>query len=334
MNLTRLASVSAIALIAGVSAPTLGDPHRAVDAYPNTLGNSAAASYATRYAANRAELARLGGSPVRAGTQAQVGRMWDGAGSKARTGRERAALFARWAAQRRRVLAFDPRGDGRMVQVYGDLAHADRVVVYVPGNAKTVDNFDAATAAEPKTAPGPVSADLYAEARSVRPSARTAVIAWLGYDPPENIDMVSVESARAMAGARSLTRLLRVLPHRARVSLVCHSYGTVVCGRAASRVPVANVVALASPGMDVPSARAVKGRVWAGRAADDLIRLTPHVRLGGLGHGADPMSPAFGARLIDTAGDHGHEGYFTPGSGSLREIAEIATGAPAATADR
>jgi len=300
MNRTRFAGMAAIALLAGVVSPVFSDTHRAVDAYPDTLGNSAAASYATRYAANRAELARL-----------------------SRAGGPRAALFARWVAQRRQILAFDPRGDGRVVEVLGDLAHADRVVVYVPGNAKRLEDFDAGTPDRPRTAPGAVARTLRA---AIHPSARTAVIAWLGYDTPENIDVVAARSVRAKDGARSLTRLLRVLPHRARVSLVCHSYGTVVCGRVAARHRVANVVALASPGMDVRSARSLKATVWAGRAADDLIRFAPHVRVAGLGHGADPMSPSFGAHRIDTTGAHGHEGYFVPGGRSLHDIAAAITG--------
>lgn len=305
MKFTHFAGIAVIALVAGVSAPMFQDPHRPVGAYPDTLGNSDSAAYATRYAANRAELARL-----------------------SRGGGPRAALFARWVAQRRQVLAFDPRGEGRLVEVVGDLARADRVVVYVPGNAKRLGNFDAGTTARPRTAPGPVARALLAEARTVRPSARTAVIAWLGYDPPENIDLVSAKSTRATAGAHTLTRLLRVLPRQAQVSLVCHSYGTVVCGRLAEHVHVANVVALASPGMDAPSAHTLKTRVWAGRAQDDLIRFTPHVRLAGLGHGPDPMSPKFGAHHINTTGDHGHEDYFTPGTASLHQIAEIITNTP------
>jgi len=300
MSLPRYACVTAIALLAVVSVPMLGDPHHPVDAYPDTVGNSDAAPYVTRYAANRAELARL-----------------------SRAGGPRAALYARWVAQRRQVLAFDPRGDGRIVEVLGDLAHADRVVVYVPGNAKRLDNFDAGTVARPRTAPDPVARALRAGARS---PARTAVIAWLGYDAPENIDVVAARSVRAAAGARSLTRLLRVLPAGARVSLVCHSYGTVVCGRVASDRRVANVVALASPGMDIRSAHAVRAMVWAGRASDDLIRLTPHVRVAGLGHGPDPMSPSFGAFHVDTSGAHGHEDYFTAGGRSLRRITAITTG--------
>jgi hypothetical protein len=70
-------------------------------------------------------------------------------------------------------------------------------------------------------------------------------------------------------------------------------------------------------------------RVWAGREADDAIQYVPHIQLLGLGFGADPMSPRFGARIFAT-GDGGHSGYLDPGSVSLRNLTYIALGDPGA----
>jgi hypothetical protein len=53
----------------------------------------------------------------------------------------------------------------------------------------------------------------------------------------------------------------------------------------------------------------------------------PYLDLGGLGHGADPMSAAFGARLLSARGAQGHAGYFEPGTESLANLAEIGVGA-------
>src|SRR5262245_60660295 len=39
------------------------------------------------------------------------------------------------------VLVYDPRGDGRIAQVVGDLATADRIAVLVPGVDNTLANF-------------------------------------------------------------------------------------------------------------------------------------------------------------------------------------------------
>ena len=83
--------------------------------------------------------------------------------------------------------------------------------------------------------------------------------------------------------------------------------------------------------MDASSAAALDttARVWAGRGTSDWIQYVPHVQFFGLGFGEDPMSPAFGARIFD-AGSGGHSGYFRPGSVSLRNLAYIALGDPAA----
>jgi len=86
-----------------------------------------------------------------------------------------------------------------------------------------------------------------------------------------------------------------------------------------------------SPGMDASSVASLHttARVWAGRESDDPIQYVPHIRLLGLGFGADPMSAGFGARIFAT-GDEGHSGYLDPGSVSLRNLTYIALGDPAA----
>jgi hypothetical protein len=117
------------------------------------------------------------------------------------------------------------------------------------------------------------------------------------------------------------------------VALLCHSYGSVVCGLAAPHLPVTDIAVFGSPGMDASSVASLHtgARVWAGREAGDAIQYVPHIQLFGLGFGADPMSPGFGARIFAT-GDSGHSGYLDPGSVSLRNLAYIALGDPAAVA--
>ena len=114
------------------------------------------------------------------------------------------------------------------------------------------------------------------------------------------------------------------------VALLCHSYGSVVCGLAAPHLPVTDIAVFGSPGMDVGSARQLgtSARVWAGRASGDWIRYVPHIQLLGLGFGPDPTAPAFGARPFSCGGT-GHSGYLRHGSMSLRNLAYIALGDPA-----
>ncbi len=52
----------------------------------------------------------------------------------------------------------------------------------------------------------------------------------------------------------------------------------------------------------------------------------PFVDVDGLGHGADPTSSDFGSRVIASTGSYGHTGYFTPGTASLRNFADVALG--------
>jgi hypothetical protein len=105
----------------------------------------------------------------------------------------------------------------------------------------------------------------------------------------------------------------------------------VLCGLAAPGLRVTDIAVVGSPGMDATSAAALgtRARVWAGRGSGDWIGDVPHVRMLGLGFGADPMSAGFGARAFATGGG-GHSDYFRPGSVSLRNLAWIALGDHAA----
>ncbi|HEX6468973.1 MAG TPA: alpha/beta hydrolase [Streptosporangiaceae bacterium] len=227
-----------------------------------------------------------------------------------------------------RLLAYDPRGDGRIAEVFGDLAAARRVVVIIPGSGWTLHKILTAPRATPAN-PVAGARALLAELRRQAPAVPVAVVAWLGYDAPEHVDREAARSGRAIAGAVALDRLVAGLPGHGTVTLVGHSYGTVVAGRAAaSSARVTDVVALASPGMDADSVAGLhtRARVWAARVPGDPIAYTPHLRLGRYGHGADPVAAGFGALVFRTGSAHGHGGYYAPGSESLVNIARIALG--------
>jgi hypothetical protein len=240
---------------------------------------------------------------------------------------ERVAVAARtatgaraWALAtlaRRQVLAFNP-GTGTAVTVVGDLATATRVAILVPG-ADTSLNDGGYPALD-----GAATA-LATEAGRTDPTARLAVIAWLGYATPSLTDIDIATSAHARVGARALRPLVTTVAKRAGVALLCHSYGSVVCGLAAPHLPATDIAVYGSPGMDAASVTALRtpARVWACRAADDWISHVPHVRLFGLGFGQDPMAPAFGARRF-ACGNGGH-GAYSAGV-ALRNLTAIALG--------
>jgi hypothetical protein len=219
---------------------------------------------------------------------------------------------------------FNPKGQGLAVEVIGNLAQASRVAVLVPGSDTSLATFGSRGTASPA---GSAQA-LAAQIRALDPGAHVAVIAWLGYNTPSTLSPAVMTSGDAGQGAAALRPFVDDLARQGRqVALICHSYGTVVCGLAAPHLPVTDIAVIGSPGMDASSVRALHttARVWAGRGTGDWIRNVPHIHFLGLGFGQDPMAAAFGARLF-AAGSGGHSGYFQPGSIALRNLARIALG--------
>jgi Alpha/beta hydrolase len=221
---------------------------------------------------------------------------------------------------------FNARGQGLAVEVIGNLARARRVVILVPGSDTSLATFDSRGTASP----GGAAVALAKQARELDPGAHLAIIAWLGYATPATLSPGVLTSGDAGQGAAALRTFVGDLARNGRqIALICHSYGSVVCGLAVPRLPVTDIAVIGSPGMDASSAAALDtpARVWAGRGTGDWIRYAPHVQFLGLGFGPDPMNPAFGARIFD-AGSGGHSSYFRPGSISLRNLAYIALGDP------
>jgi len=219
---------------------------------------------------------------------------------------------------------FNPRGPGLAAEVIGNLATAKRVAILVPGSDTSLTTFDSRGTSSPQGG----ALALAAEAHRLDPGNHLAVIAWLGYATPGTFSPAVLTSGDAGQGASALRPLVDALArHGYQVALICHSYGSVVCGLAAPHLPVTDIAVVGSPGMDAASAGALHttARVWAGRGASDWIQAVPHIHLFGLGLGQDPMSPAFGARVF-AAGTGGHSSYLKPGDISLRNLAYIALG--------
>jgi hypothetical protein len=243
--------------------------------------------------------------------------------------RQRAQALA--GLRSRQVLFFNPNGAGVAAMVIGDLATAHRVAIVVPGSDTDLTTFFS----RGPESPGGAAEALSAEANQLEPQSpgeKLAIIAWLGYPTPAMLSPSVMTSGDAGQGAQALKPLVTALArHGAQIALLCHSYGSVVCGLAAPDLPVTDIAAFGSPGMDANSVADLHthARVWAGREAGDSIKYVPHLHLFGLGFGADPMSPGFGARIFATGGG-GHSGYLAPGSASLRNLTYIALGDPAA----
>ncbi|MFG3345172.1 alpha/beta hydrolase [Streptomyces sp. NPDC048018] len=296
---------------------------RLADTHPLVVGNLNGVPVTLRYRANRRSLSRA--------LAAERGRVDDPRLNSA--GRHEALRrvhrFTSLMRPDRQILAFDPSGAGRTAEVLGDLDRARRVSVIVPGVDTNLLTFQ--KSARRFSAPAGMAASLYAAEHRADPRTRTAVIAWADYTAPVGVGIEAAIGRLAENGAVRLVDLTEALPGDARVSLFCHSYGSVLCGVAAPRLParVTDVVVAGSPGMRAERAAdlGTSARIWAMRDADDWIADVPHLELGGVGHGTDPVAPEFGARLLSAAGANGHAGYFEPGTTSVENFAAIGVGA-------
>ncbi|WP_046502775.1 alpha/beta hydrolase [Streptomyces odonnellii] len=301
---------------------TAAEQERLATTYPLVVGNLNGAPVSLRYRANRLALMRA--------RTVEERRMHDSrlsSDGRRQAGR-RMHRYESMLGGDRQILAFDPSGKGRAAEVLGDLERAERVSVVVPGVDTNVLTFERTE--RWYTAPVGMAESLYSAERAADPGARTAVIAWADYTSPAGLGMDAAIGKLAEEGAVRLAALTRALPGTSRISLFCHSYGSVVCGVAARALParVVDVAVAGSPGMRVGNAGQLRtdARVWAMRDRDDWIQDVPYLAVGGLGHGADPVERAFGARVLSASGAAGHSGYFQPGTESLDNFADIGVG--------
>lgn len=303
---------------------TAGQQVALADKYPLVVGNLNGAPVTMRYRANRHALVE-----ARAVERARMqdSRLSPDGRHEATRRMER---FTSMLAKDRHFLAFDPSGKGHAAEVFGNLDKATRISVVVPGvdtNLLTLERTGDKYAA----APVGMARSLYGAERAASPDSRTAVIAWADYTTPAGIGMDAALGRLAVDGAVRLNALVSALPGAATVSLFCHSYGSVLCGVAADELPsrVTDIAVAGSPGMRADNADALNtdARVWAMRDQDDWIQDVPHMAVGGLGHGADPVDPDFGSRIMSAGDAVGHSGYFEPGTESLSNFAAIGVGA-------
>ncbi|MFJ6613796.1 alpha/beta hydrolase [Streptomyces sp. NPDC091289] len=274
---------------------------------PTVLGplrDASPAALKERYGVNRAD--------IRA-----AGRAASGHGDL-----KRAASLRAMAAPGRQFLAFDGRDGGRSVEVVGELSGARRIAVLVPGAGVGLDAY------------GRLRRGAVALQRELGEGA--AVVVWLGYRSPATVSPAALTTGRADEAAprlRALVDEVRAVRPAARISLLCHSYGSVICARSAPGTSADALVLYGSPGVGVGDARSLRtrARVWAGRSGGDWISRVPQVRVrvpfvATVGFGTDPVAERFGAEVFD-AGGGGHSDYLRPGSRSLTNLGRIVSGA-------
>jgi pimeloyl-ACP methyl ester carboxylesterase len=212
----------------------------------------------------------------------------------------------------RHFLLFDPAGDGRAAEVFGDLTTARHVAVVVPGMNNELDNFTGGDAER-----------VQHQASQFDPD-QVATIQWLGYDTPEGATALGTGAAEP--GAEALPQFVEGIraqrSERLHWTVIGHSYGSLVTGMAESSqgLDVDETVLVGSPGVGVDHASDLgDGNVWVGLAQWDLVGYSEW-------HGPNPHDRAFGATRFHTGDISGHSSYFSEGSESLRNIGLITAG--------
>jgi alpha-beta hydrolase superfamily lysophospholipase len=237
-------------------------------------------------------------------------------------------------------LRADGKGDGRVVQVFGDLISAQHIIVFVPGMDNELNDYRESLQKR-------AQAVLSEMQRQAGPGVSVAVVAWLGYDTPDYTPMGLVTQAatsdKARRGAKALEddlATVRKQNPRAHITVLAHSYGTVVLAEAMRRgLSVSDAIAVGSPGMNTTSRRLLlspKVKLWASKSrksawslASKSVLTIPVDPISVLPtHAEDPSAQGFGANRFSSADSVGHSDYFRAGTAALRNIVAIGLGRP------
>ncbi|MEU9608823.1 alpha/beta hydrolase [Streptomyces sp. NPDC048057] len=198
------------------------------------------------------------------------------------------------------LLGIGAEGNGRAIISYGNPDTSRNVSAYVPGLKTKLDEGFAG---------GTVNRALDTAMGAREFDKSTASIVWLGYDAPQNIDVMS--TADADRGAPAYNDFMAGLaatsqhddPH---VTAIGHSYGSLTVGTAAKQsggIPgVDDIILVGSPGVGVDKAADLgvpPERVYVGSADNDIVTKLPSKgEVAGMGPG-----PAVGAALVGYDGD-------------------------------
>ncbi|WP_227999911.1 alpha/beta hydrolase [Mycolicibacterium sp. P1-5] len=232
-------------------------------------------------------------------------------------------------------------GQGRAAIAIGNPDKAANTTVVVPGTSHSVTE-------------GWLSADdatnLYIEAKAADPTTATSVVAWMGYNAPDDLtDPQVAQTSLAHEGGALLAADVNGLnathgPGLSHITVMGHSYGSTTVADAAAGYGMhsGDVILIGSPGTDMARSAndfhlAPGGHVFVGAASTDPITqlgVLPQVHVPATGVtlalGADPAMDGFGSTRFKaevpgwTINDHSH--YFDPGTESLFSMADIVSG--------
>jgi hypothetical protein len=222
------------------------------------------------------------------------------------------------------LLQFDPAEDLVALAV-GDVDTASAVALLVPGvNTSPADDLGALVGD---------ARDVAVAAAVAAPALAVATVAWLGYRPPGTAGALDGSAARrggpaldraldGLAAARSAPQAL-VAAAPPRTTVLAHSYGTVVTGRAArapGRIAADALVLMGSPGTTVTSAGDLEApEVYGAWTAADVISTSGY-------YGRGPHDWGFGDVDLPTEPTQWHTQYYDRDRPTLAAIGEVVAG--------
>jgi hypothetical protein len=223
----------------------------------------------------------------------------------------------------RQFLEVDVEGQGRAVEVLGDVQHAKNVAVLVPGMGNSLDTFRG-------------QSDRGDLIRQEAGPVQTAVVVWLDYDSPRGLLQAASKDAAIEGGPRLaefLNELDELKADDAEVTAVAHSYGTDVLGQALLDGGRAKrVVMTGSPGITKYVDEAADfvqppSRLYVERAPGDYVAYSEW-------HGPDPATFPDAIRMAtndpvandEAVSVHWHNEYYRPNSEALRNIGRVVRG--------
>lgn len=228
------------------------------------------------------------------------------------------------SGQPAQLVLFDPAEELVALSV-GDLDSAEAVGVLVPGMGTTPADDLAGMTVDARA--------VHDRAEAAAPGLAVATMVWLGYQTPGWPTVTQALNARAAGPVldRTLDGLAATRagqtaaggPRAPRVTLVAHSYGTLVAGEAAraeGELAADAVVLLGSPGTGPITAAGFEAEeVYGAWAAADPISWSGWF-------GSSPFDGYFGDQPLPVDPTQWHTEYYDPEHPTLQSIAEVVAG--------
>ncbi|MYS79731.1 alpha/beta hydrolase [Embleya scabrispora] len=233
------------------------------------------------------------------------------------------------------LMGFSAKNDGRAIIAIGNPDKATHTAVYVPGTGAGLARIDADVSR---------MRSLWLATQQVKDPGEVSAITWVGYDAPDTLTH-AMSTSYADRAAPAFVRFLRGvgvaqgIDSNSHVTVIGHSYGSVVLGQAAhlsGGLVAKDIIVAGSPGMHVTRAADLHvnpHHVWVAAAENDIVTgvgsgaHAPAVDDGGRPRRVTPDDSEFGANRFTTDGANGHSEYWsTRHSASLDNQAAIVSG--------